>query len=125
METWLKGLVAAACIVVIGWGGYLGWMEYQRRSQIAAEIEATKDLASLQVELKKWRAEQDVAWLKSQELMNIRSRCHNLANQMRDYQVFTQPKNTLPKGQLTLEIKKCASENRFSVEDVADMKPYL
>lgn len=32
MDSWLKGLIAAACVVVIAGGGYYAWGEYQIRS---------------------------------------------------------------------------------------------
>ncbi|RBO90536.1 hypothetical protein [Pseudochrobactrum asaccharolyticum] len=33
MGTWLKALIATACIVIIAGGGYMAWREYQRLEQ--------------------------------------------------------------------------------------------
>ncbi len=46
MENWLKGLIAAACIVVITGGSYYAWSQYNdwRLSSLAsAQQSATKD----------------------------------------------------------------------------------
>lgn len=125
MEPWLKSLIATACVVVIGWGGYLGWMEFQRRAYIAAAAQSAKDLEAIQNEQKQKADAQYADWLKQQELLNIRSRCHDLANQMRDYNVIAAPKGAMPKDQLVAEIKKCASEDKLSADDRVDMQPYL
>lgn len=45
MDGWLKALIAAACVVVIAGGGYLGWSEWSRASAQAGEqatIEAAR-----------------------------------------------------------------------------------
>lgn len=43
MDGWLKILIAAACVVVIGGGAYYGWKEY-RQSQA---LTAARDAAAL------------------------------------------------------------------------------
>jgi len=45
MENWLKGLIAAACIVVIGAGAYKAWSHYNdwRLSSVIAERQSTID----------------------------------------------------------------------------------
>jgi hypothetical protein len=35
MDGWLKGLVAAACVVVIAGGAYYAWSEYDRKQSAA------------------------------------------------------------------------------------------
>ncbi len=39
MDTWLKGLIASACVVIIAGGAYFGWSEYQASiERKAAEV---------------------------------------------------------------------------------------
>lgn len=45
MDGWLKALIAAACVVMIAGGGYLGWTEYLKaseRSARSAEVETAR-----------------------------------------------------------------------------------
>lgn len=43
MDNWLKGLIAAACIVVIVGGGYSAWGEYQHRQQAETSAQSRDD----------------------------------------------------------------------------------
>ena len=45
MDSWLKVLVATACLVIIGGGAYLGWGEYQARAQAKIEQERAAENA--------------------------------------------------------------------------------
>lgn len=51
MDGWLKGLVAAACIVIIVSGSYFGWNNFQKKQtenrSLAASEEARKELFDL------------------------------------------------------------------------------
>lgn len=39
MDGWLKGLVAAACLVVIAGGGYFAWTKWQESKQAALQAD--------------------------------------------------------------------------------------
>lgn len=50
MDGWLKGLIALACLAVIGAGGYLVWSERQEQAErAAASTAATGAAASRQM----------------------------------------------------------------------------
>ncbi|MEY9198670.1 hypothetical protein ABIA16_003786 [Sinorhizobium fredii] len=40
MDTWLKMLIASACVVVIGGGGYLASVEYDAKYSLEAKTKA-------------------------------------------------------------------------------------
>lgn len=40
MDTWLKMLIASACVVIIGGGGYLASLEYNAKYSAKAQREA-------------------------------------------------------------------------------------
>lgn len=48
MDNWLKGLIAAACCVVIGAAGYFAWGEW-RKSQERADYEASLRYARIEL----------------------------------------------------------------------------
>lgn len=46
MDGWLKGLIALACVAVVGAGGYLVWSERQERADRAAAASAASGAAA-------------------------------------------------------------------------------
>ncbi len=40
MDGWLKGLVSAACVVVIAGGAYYAWSEYEQKQSVAQSRQA-------------------------------------------------------------------------------------
>lgn len=50
MDGWLKGLIAAACVVVIAGGGYFAWSEYRSAQAASAAQERGLERAAFQSE---------------------------------------------------------------------------
>jgi predicted negative regulator of RcsB-dependent stress response len=71
VEGWLKGLIAAACVVVIAAGVYYGWGEYKKH-QRAAEIEAGRESARQEI--------LELAGAKSFEIDKIRAFCKRMSD---------------------------------------------
>lgn len=125
MDPWLKWLIAAACCVVIAGGGYFGWSEYQRHVAVQRAIQAERELAAIKDAQTQKEREQSAEWLRSQELLNLRSRCHGMANELRAYKTLEQPKGVRAKNVLIREIQGCAKDDNLSADDLADMKEFL
>ncbi|MBN9078515.1 MAG: hypothetical protein BGN87_00130 [Rhizobiales bacterium 65-79] len=129
MDAWLKGLIAAACIVIIGWGVYLGWQEFERQTTISREIQTRDALAEI-VRLQRLEADAKLSMAaaereKQSQIQSKRNACHQAANWLRDYAVMPQPKGAPPKDTLVSKIKICATDGTLDAGDAFDMKPYL
>lgn len=129
MEPWLKGLVATACVVVIGWGGYLGWNEFDRQMTLRRAAQADQALAEIaqarRADAEKKQAE---AAANREQLAGAQRKageCHSAANWLRNYAAIEHPKDAPPKADLISKVKECAAQSVLNVDDLADMKPYL
>lgn len=118
MDGWLKALIAAACCVVIGWGSYLGWFEFQRRVEAARIAQIEQDLAT--AEAAEIRKQQEIARRTARN-----AECHRIANDLRSYKIFDAPKDVAPKAELVVQIKQCAADGKLGRDDATDMRPFL
>lgn len=67
MDGWLKMLIAAACIVVIAGGGYLGWREWQASVRLQQAREAAAAAIERQTERLRDEARQAAAEARREE----------------------------------------------------------
>jgi hypothetical protein len=58
MDSWLKWLIAAACLVIIAGGGYFAWSEWQAHNQALVQADYDQCLKYVDYE-KQYRAGSD------------------------------------------------------------------
>lgn len=114
MEPWLKGLVATACVVVIGWGGYLALQEYEHRQEAQRAAQAERDL----IAIKKERESQSsgAKWLQAQQDTSLISLCQKALNEAKS------AAGGAIEQDVRQRIEKCISGGRLPAEDVAEAR---
>lgn len=113
MEPWLKGLIATACVVVIGWGGYLALQEYEHRQEVKRAAQAERDLIAIQKDRESQSS--GAQWLQAQQKTSLTSLCQKALNEAKA------AGGTIEQD-VRQRIEKCISAGRLPAEDVADAR---